>query len=75
MEYAKKSGKSKGQKLAKSQKLSKLEKSKNEKSKKPSKNRNSLNFNAIDAGPSFLIPDARAAFNCLQLTLTKAVIF
>ena len=64
-ELAKKSGKSKGQNLIKSQKSSKSGKSKGKKSKKPSKSRNSPNFNAIKAGPSFLTPKAKTAFNCL----------
>ena len=65
VKYAKKSEKSKGQKLAKSQKLSKSGKSKGEKLKKTSKSRNSPNFNAIKAGPNFLTPDARITFKCL----------
>ena len=67
-ELAKKSGKLKGQNLAKSQK------SKGEKSKKPSKSRNLPNFNNIKAGPSFLTPDARETFNHLWLAFTKALI-
>ena len=59
------------QKLVKSQKSSK---SKSEKSKKLSKNENSSNFDALEAGPSFLTPKARATFNCLQLAFTKAPI-
>ena len=68
IEFAKKSEKSKGQKLAKSWK------SKGEKSKKMSKSGNSPNFNATEAGLSFLTPDARIAFNCLWLAFTKAPI-
>ena len=72
--HAKKSGKSKGQKLAKSQKLSKSGKSKGEKSKKPSKIGNSPNFDATETGSSFLTPGAREAFNRLWLAFTKALI-
>ena len=53
-----------GQKSAKSQK-----------SKKPSKSENSLNFDAIKTGPSFLILKARKIFNHLRLAFTKALIF
>ena len=63
--------KSKSQKLAKSRKLSK---SKSEKSKKPSKSKNSSNFNATEAGPSLLTPNARTAFNRLWLAFIKALI-
>ena len=66
IKIAKKSGKLKGQKTSKSQKSAK--------SKKPSKNGNLPNFNTKDSGPGFLIPKARAAFNCLQLTFTEALI-
>ena len=71
-ELAKKSGKlSKGLKLSKSGNS----KCKNSaKSKKLSKSGNSTNFNAKKAGPSFLIPKARAAFNCLRLAFTEAPI-
>ena len=62
---AKKSGKLKGQNLAKSQKLSKLGKSKSEKSKKQSKNGNLHNFNTTKANPSFLTLGAREIFNRL----------
>ena len=55
-----KSGNSKGKKLAKS--------------KKPSKSGNSPNFDAKEAGPSFLTPEARSAFNRLRLAFTKAPI-
>ena len=74
VEHTKKSGKSKGQKSAKSRKLSKSRKLKGKKSKKPSKSRNSPNFNITEAGPSFLTPDARTAFNRLQITFTEAPI-
>ena len=75
VEYAKKSGKSKGQKTSKSQKLSKLRKSKGENSKKPSKSGNLPNFDAKDSGPSFLTPEARSVFNHLRLAFTEAPIF
>ena len=71
-ELAKKSGKSsKGLKLSKSgnSKGKKLAKS-----KKPSKSGNSPNFDAKEAGPGFLNPEARAAFNRLRLAFTKAPI-
>ena len=68
VEFAKKSGKLKGQKLAKFQKL------KGKKSKKPSKDGNSPNFDATEARSSFLISDARTAFNRLRLTFTKTPI-
>ena len=71
IKHAKKSGKSKSEKLAKSQKLSKY---KSEKSKKSSKSGNLPNFNTIETGPSFLIPDARAVFNCLRLAFTETPI-
>ena len=74
VEYAKKSGNSKGQKLAKSRKSSKSGKSKGEKSKKSPKSRTSPNFNAEDTGPSFLTPEARSAFNRLRLAFTEAPI-
>ena len=60
MEIAKKSGKSKDQKSAKS--------------KKPSKSRNSPNFDAKEAGPSFLTPGTRETFNRLRLAFTEAPI-
>ena len=44
------------------------------KSKKLSKNGNSPNFDAKKAGPSFLTPEARAAFNRLRLAFTEAPI-
>ena len=74
VEHAKKSEKSKGQKSAKSRKLSKSEKSKGEKSKKLPKIGNTLNFDAKNTGPSFLTPKARSAFNRLRLAFTKALI-
>ena len=69
VEFAKKSEKSKGQKLTKSQK------SKGEKLKKPSKSRNLPNFNTMETRPSFLTSDARIVFNCLRLVFTKTLIF
>ena len=66
VKYAKKSGKSKGQKISKSQNLAKF--------KKLSKSGNSLNFDAKNSGPSFLTPEARAAFNRLRLAFIKASI-
>ena len=80
IKHAKKSEKSKDQKTSKSQKsaksrkLSMLGKSKGEKPKKPSKSGNSPNFGATESGPSFLIPKARLAFNCLWLAFTEAPI-
>ena len=73
----------KGRKLLKTRKLSKslkLSKSgnskgkKSAKSKKPSKSRNLSNFNAKEAGPSFLTPKARTPFNRLWLAFIKAPI-
>ena len=66
-----KTGRSKSQKSSKS---GNLEGKKSAKSKKPSKNKNSPNFNAKKAGPSFLTPEARSAFNRLRLAFTKALI-
>ena len=74
VEHAKKSGKSKSQESAKSQKLSKLGKSKGEKSKKPPKCGYLPNFDAKNTGPNFLTPKARSAFNRLRLAFTKAPI-
>ena len=71
---AKKLGKSKGQNLAKFQKLSKSEKSKDEKLKKLSKSGNLSNFNTTETKPSFLTPGAREAFNRLRLAFSKAPI-
>ena len=68
---------SKSQKSAKFRKLSKsgnLKGKKLARSKKPSKNRNSPNFDTKKAGPSFLTPKARSAFNCLWLSFTKTPI-
>ena len=71
-ELAKKSGKlSKGLKLSK---LGNLKGKNLAKSKKLSKSGNSPNFDAKEAGPSFLTPKARAAFNHLRLAFTKAPI-
>ena len=73
VEIAKKSGKSRGQKMSKSQKsakswkLSKL-------GKNSSKSGNSPNSGATKTGPSLLTPEARSAFNCLRLAFTKAPI-
>ena len=75
VEITKKSGKSKGEKSAKSRKSSKSGKSKGEKSKKPPKSGNSPNFGATESGPSFLTPEARSAFNRLRLAFTEAPIF
>ena len=75
VEYAKKSGKAKGQKSAKFRKLSKSKKSKGEISKKPPKSENSPNFDTKSTGPSFLTPEPRSAFNHLRLAITKALIF
>ena len=44
------------------------------KSKKSAKKQNSPDFDAKDGGPSFLISEARAAFNGLRLAFTKALI-
>ena len=74
VEHAKKSRKSKGQKLAKSRKSSRSRKSKGEKSKKLPKSGDSLNFDAKNTRTSFLTPEARSAFNCLRLAFTKALI-
>ena len=73
VEYAKKSGKlsklgkSKSEKTSKSQNLAKSK-------KKLSKSGNSTNSDAIKDKPKFLTPDARAAFNRLQLAFTEAPI-
>ena len=42
--------------------------------KNSSKSGNSPNFGATEAGPSFLTPEARSAFNRLRLAFTKAPI-
>ena len=71
-ELAKKSGK-----LSKGLKLSKLRNLKGKnlaKSKKPSKSENSPNFDIKKAGPSFLTPKARAAFNRLWLAFIEVPI-
>ena len=65
VEHTKKSEKLKGQNLAKSQKSSKSGKSKGEKTKKLSKSENLPNFDAIKAGPIFLIPSTMEAINRL----------
>ena len=67
MEHARKSGKSKGQKTFKSRKSAKS-------GKNSSKSGNSPNFGATEAGPSFLTPEARSAFNRLRLAFTEAPI-
>ena len=36
---------------------------------------NLLNFDAKESRPSFLTPEAKAAFNCFWLTFIKALIF
>ena len=69
-----KTRRSKSQNSAKSQKLSKSGKSKGKKSKKPSKSGNLPNFDAREAGPSFLTAGSREAFNRLRLVFTKAPI-
>ena len=61
----------KPEKLAKSRNL---KGKKLAKSKKLSKSGNSPNFGATELGPSFLIPEAKSAFNCLRLAFTKAPI-
>ena len=66
-----KTGRSENQKLSKS---GNSEGKKSAKSKKPLKSGNSPNFNAKKAGPSFLTPEARSAFNRLRLAFTKAPI-
>ena len=55
-------------------KIGRSESKKLAKSKKPSKSENSPNFDAKKAGPSFLTPGAKEAFNCLRLAFTKALI-
>ena len=62
-----KSGKSKSEKTSKSQNSAKS-------GEKSLKSRNSTNFNTIEAGPKFLTPDARIAFNHLWLAFTEAPI-
>ena len=66
-----KTGRSESQKLSKS---GNSEGKKSAKSKKPSKSGNSPNFDAKEAGPSFLTPEARSAFNRLRLAFTEAPI-
>ena len=67
VEYAKKSGKSKGKKLSKFRKSTKSRKN-------LSKSENSSNFGAMEAKQSFLTPESRAAFNRLWLAFIKALI-
>ena len=67
VEHARKSRKSKGQKTSKSRKSAKS-------GKNSSKSGNSPNFGATEAGPSFLTPKARSAFNRLRLAFTEAPI-
>ena len=73
MEHAKKSEKlsklrkSKSKKMVKSQNLAKL-------GKKSSKSGNSTNFDITKTRPKFLTPDAKIAFNRLQLTFIEALI-
>ena len=67
VEHAKKSGKSKGQKMSKSRKSVKSRKN-------LSKSGNSPNFGATETGPSFLTSGVRKAFNRLWLAFTKAPI-
>ena len=74
VEHAKKSGKSKEPKLAKSQKLSKSGKCKGKKSKKQSKSENSHIFGVTEFEPSFLTPKARLAFNYLRVSFMAAPI-
>ena len=66
-ELAKKSKKSKGQILFKSQKSAKSRKN-------SSKSGNSSNFGATEARSSFLTPGAKEIFNRLRLTFTRALI-
>ena len=63
-----KSGKSKSKKTSKSWNLAKSR-------KKLSKSGNSTNFNATEARPKFLTPNAKTAFNYLWLAFTEALIF
>ena len=74
VEIAKKSGKSKGQKMSKSQKSAKSQKSSKSR-KNSSKSGNSPYFDATETGPSFLTLKARSAFNYLWLAFTEAPIF
>ena len=62
-----KSGKSKSEKMSKSQNSAKL-------GKKLSKNKNSTNFNATEDRPKFLTLNAKTAFNRLRLAFTEAPI-
>ena len=65
---------SKSQKLSKTGKLSKFQKLVKSR-KELLKSKNLPNFNAKENKPSFLILDARTAFNHLWLAFTKASIF
>ena len=67
VKHVKKSGKSKSEKMSKSQNLAKS-------GKKLSKSGNSTNFDATEDGPKFLPPDAKTAFNRLWLAFTEAPI-
>ena len=62
-----KSGKSKSEKMFKSQNLTKS-------GKKLSKSGNSTNFDATEDKPKFLILDAKIAFNRLRLAFTETPI-
>ena len=68
IEYAKKLGKSKVQKLFQFQKLFKSK-------KKLSKNKNLANLDAKKTGSSFLTSGATEIFNCLWLVFTNILIF
>ena len=62
-----KSGQLKSKKTSKSRNLAKSE-------KKLSKSGNLTNFDTIEVWPKFIIPDARTAFNRLQLAFTESLI-
>ena len=62
-----KSGKSKSEKISKSQNLAKSE-------KKLSISGNSTNFDTTKTGSNFLTSDTKTTFNCLWLAFTKASI-
>ena len=72
MKHIKKSKKSEGQKLFKSQKL-KIEKLA-KLGKNLSKIRKSSNFDAKEKNPSFLTSKTKVAFNRLWLAFTKALV-
>ena len=57
----------KSKKTSKSQNLTKS-------GKKLSKSGNTTNFDATEARPKFLTPNAKTTFNCLQLAFIKAPI-